>query len=127
MCSSLTGRSYRRQSIPTMYLQFMDSAVVTMCYFHFYYWPVNIKRHTRVCSYIHMYSNRSCKTWCDCLSNKFYADFGTAIPNAVRRVWPRCEVKTFRFHLGQNWWSKIRVQFLGLSKQYRKKERLLSK
>ena len=42
-----------------------------------------------------------------------YADFDTAIPNAVTTLWPRLEVQTFRFHFGQSWWRKI--QSLGLS------------
>jgi len=104
-----------------MYLQFMDSATVAICHLNFSYWLLNIKHHTKFCSHIHMYSNKCCKTWCDCLSNNLYADFETTIPNAVRTVWPGCELKTCRFHLGQKWWSKI--QFLGLSTQYRKKER----
>jgi len=72
-----------------------------------------------------MCSNRCCKTWRDCLPNNFYTDFEITIPNAVRTLWPGCEVKSCRFHLGQNWWSKI--QSLGLNKQYtrRKKEGLL--
>jgi len=45
-----------------------------------------------------------------------YADFETAIHNAVTTVWPSLEVKECRFHLGQSWWRKM--QFLGLSKQY---------
>ena len=49
-----------------------------------------------------------------------YADFETAIHNAVTTVWPGLEVKACRFHLGQSWWRKI--QSLGLSKQYRKKD-----
>ena len=35
-------------------------------------------------------------------------------------VWPGCEVKACRFHLGQSWWRKI--QSLGLSKQYGKND-----
>jgi len=35
-----------------------------------------------------------------------YADFETAIHNAVTTVWPGCEVKACRFHLGQSWWQK---------------------
>jgi len=50
-----------------------------------------------------------------------YADFETAIHNAVTRVWPGRAVKAFRFHLGQSWWRKIKS--LGLSKQNGKKER----
>ena len=49
-----------------------------------------------------------------------YADFETAIYNAVTTVWPGLEFKTCRFHLGQSWWRKI--QSLVLSKQYRKKD-----
>ena len=48
-----------------------------------------------------------------------YADFETAILNAVTTVWPGLDVKAFPFHLGQSWWQKI--QSLGLSKQYGKK------
>jgi hypothetical protein len=49
-----------------------------------------------------------------------YADLETAVHKAVRTVWPRCEVKACRFHLGQSWWWKI--QSLGLSKQYAEKD-----
>ena len=50
----------------------------------------------------------------------FYADFETAIHNAVTTGCPGCEVNACRFHLGESWWRKI--QFLGLSKQYGKKD-----
>jgi hypothetical protein len=49
-----------------------------------------------------------------------YADSETAIHNAVTTVWLGLEVKACRFHLGQSWWGKI--QSLGLSKQYVKKD-----
>jgi len=49
-----------------------------------------------------------------------YADFETAIHNAVTTVWQGCEAKTCCFHLGQSWWRKI--QSLGLSKQYGKED-----
>jgi hypothetical protein len=49
-----------------------------------------------------------------------YADFEPAIYSAVKTVWPGCEVKTCRFHLGQRWWRKI--QSLGLSKEYGKND-----
>jgi hypothetical protein len=42
-----------------------------------------------------------------------YADFETAIHNAVMTVWLGCDVKACRFHLVQSWWRKI--QSLGLS------------
>jgi len=38
----------------------------------------------------------------------------------VTRVWPGLEVNTRRFHLGQSWWRKM--QSVGLSKQYGKKD-----
>jgi len=49
-----------------------------------------------------------------------YADFETANQNAVTTVWPGLEIKAFHFHLGQSSWRKI--QSLGLSKQYGKKD-----
>jgi len=49
-----------------------------------------------------------------------YADFETAIHNAVITVWPGCEVKARSFHLGQSWWWKI--QSLRLSKQSGEKD-----
>jgi len=53
-----------------------------------------------------------------------YADIETAIHNAVKTVWPGCEVEACRFHLVQSWWRKI--QSLGLRKQYGKKDSELS-
>ena len=53
-----------------------------------------------------------------------YADFETAIHNAVTTVRTDCEVKAIRFHLRESWWRKI--QFLGLSKQYGKKDSEIS-
>ena len=47
-----------------------------------------------------------------------YADFETAIHNAMTTMWPGLEVEACSFHLGQSWWGKI--QSLGLSKQYGK-------
>ena len=49
-----------------------------------------------------------------------YADFETAIHNALTTVWPGLKIKAYRFHLGQSWWRKI--QSLGLSNQYGKKD-----
>jgi hypothetical protein len=49
-----------------------------------------------------------------------HANFETAIPKAVTTVWPSCKVKARRFNFGQSWWRKI--QSLGLSKQYGKKD-----
>ena len=53
-----------------------------------------------------------------------YAEFETAIHNAVTSVWPGCEVKACRFHLGQSCWRKI--QSLGLSRQCGKKDSEIS-
>jgi len=52
------------------------------------------------------------------------ADFEIATHNAVTTVWSGCEVKACRFHLGQSWWWKI--QSLGLSRQYGKKDSVVS-
>jgi hypothetical protein len=49
-----------------------------------------------------------------------YADFETAIHNAVTTVWPGCEVKACCFHSGQRWWWKI--QSFRLSTQYGKND-----
>jgi hypothetical protein len=49
-----------------------------------------------------------------------YADFETANHNTVTTVWPGCEVKACRFHLGQSLWWK--VQSLVLSKQFGKND-----
>jgi len=49
-----------------------------------------------------------------------YADFETAIHGAVTTLWPGCEVKSCRFHLGQSLWRKILS--LGLRRQYGKKD-----
>jgi len=49
-----------------------------------------------------------------------YADFEAAIHNEVKTVWPGLGVKACRFQLGQSWWWKI--QSLGLSKKYGKKD-----
>jgi hypothetical protein len=54
-----------------------------------------------------------------------YADFETAIHNAVTTVWPGLEVKSCRLHLGQSWWREM--QSLGLSKQYGKKDSEVSR
>jgi hypothetical protein len=49
-----------------------------------------------------------------------YVDSETAIHNVVTTVWPGLEVKACRLRLGQSWWQKM--QSLGLSKQYGKKD-----
>ena len=53
-------------------------------------------------------------------STILYADFETAVHNAVTTVWSGCEFKAFRLHLRQCW--RWKIQYLGLSKQYGKKD-----
>jgi len=53
-----------------------------------------------------------------------YADFETANHNAVTTCGQAWKIKACRFHLGQSWWRK--VQSLGLSRQYGKKDSELS-
>jgi len=66
------------------------------------------------------YGIRGCRTWSEYFSIIVYADFETAIFKTVTTVGPGCEVKACRFHLGHSWRRKI--QPLGLSKQYGKKD-----
>jgi hypothetical protein len=99
----------------TNYLQFMNSATVTMCHLHFYYWPINIKRPMTMNSYVSEAANLDVNVF----PTTVCADFEAAIQNAVITMLPGCEVKACRFRLGQSWWRKI--QSLGLSKQYGKK------
>ena len=82
---------------------------LTMWNLHFSYRPINIQRPIRM---YQPYGIRGCKIWCEFFATIVYADFETAIHNAVTTVWPGCEVKACRFHLGQSWWWKI--QSLGL-------------
>ena len=49
-----------------------------------------------------------------------YADFETAIHRAVTTVWLGLKVKACSLHLRQRWWRKM--QSLGLSNQYGKKD-----
>jgi hypothetical protein len=60
------------------------------------------------------YRVSACKTWSECFPTTVYAYFETAIHIAG------CEVRARLFHLGQRRWRKI--QPLGLSKQYGKKD-----
>ena len=89
-----------------------------MCNLHFSCRPINIPRPMR------MYQPcgvRGCRIWCECFFPAIvYADFETAVHNAVTTVWPGLEVKACRFHLGQSWWRKI--QSVGLSKQNGEKD-----
>jgi len=57
-----------------------------------------------------------------CLPKVVYAEFETAIHNAVTTVWPGLEVKACRLHLGQSWWRKIQ-SWDSASSTERKEER----
>jgi hypothetical protein len=57
-------------------------------------------------------------------SKNIYADFETTTHNAVKTVWTGREVKECLIHLGQYWRQKI--QSLGLSIQYEKKDSEIS-
>ena len=89
-----------------------------MCNLHFSYRPINIQRPMMMSSAIRY--QEVAKLGVNVFPTVVYADFETAIHNAVTTVWPGCEVKSCRFHLGQSWWQKM--QSLGLSKQYGKKD-----
>ena len=111
---TLTRYSNEHRSFSTNYLQFLDSLCAT-CTFLTGQWTSNVPwgyfRHT---------VSEAAKLGVNVFPKIVYADFETAIHNAVKTVWPGLEVKACRFHLGQSWWRKM--QSLGLSKQYGKKD-----
>ena len=78
--------------------------MVTICPLHFSYWPINIQRPMWIYSDIRY--QRLQNLVLVFFPTIVYADFETAIHNAVTTVWPGCEVKACRFHLGQSWWQK---------------------
>jgi hypothetical protein len=100
MCSTFAGHSKQHRSFFTLCFLLANKHQTSY---------EDVFRHT---------VSETAKTWCECFSNNFYADFEIAIHNAVTTVWPGCEVKACRFHFGQSWWRK--VQSLGLSKRYGK-------
>jgi len=111
---TLTGRSNQHRSFSTKYLQFRDSPCATCIFL------TGQKTSNVLWGYIQTYGIRGCKIWCECFPAVVFADFETAIHNAVTTVWPDLEVKACHFHLGQSWWRKIHS--LGLSRQYGKKD-----
>ena len=118
VCSSIHGLYVDGtfKSAPKFFHQPFTIHGLTMCNLHFSYRPINIQRPRRM----HQpYGIRSCRSWCECFSNNCYADFETAIHNAVTTVWPGLKFKACRFHLGQSCWRKM--QSLGLRKQFGKK------
>jgi hypothetical protein len=88
-----------------------------MCNLHFPYRPINIPHPVRI---YQPYGIRGSKVVVNVFPTIGFADFETAIHNAVTTLWPGLDVKVCRFHLGQNWWLK--TQSLEISKQYGKKD-----
>ena len=112
---TLTGHSNQHRSFSTNNLQFMDSVCATCVFF---YRPnkhptsyEDVFRHT---------VSEAAKRGVNVFPTIVYADFETAIHNAVTRVWPGCEVRACHLHLGLSYWRK--TQSLGLGKQYGKKD-----
>ena len=71
--------------------------MVTLFHLHFSHWPINIKY------LMMMYADiqyQRLQNLVNVFPTAVYADFETAIHNAVTNVWPGCEVKACRFHLG---------------------------
>ena len=115
----LTGHSNQHRSFSTNYLQFIDSLCSTSTFFL----PAN--KHPT--SYEDVFSHtvsEAAKLGANVFPAVVYADFETAIHNAVTTGRPGLEIKACRFHLGQSSWRKI--QSLGLSKLYGKKDSELS-
>jgi len=72
--------------------------MVTMCHLRFSYWPINnqtcydgVFRHT---------VSEAAKLGVNGFPTIVYAEFESAIHNAVTTLWSDCEVKGCRFHLG---------------------------
>ena len=105
------------KSAPKFFHQLFTIHGLTMCNLHFSYRPINIQRPIRIISHT---VSEAAELGVKVFPTIAYADLETAIHNAVTTVWPGCEVKACRFHLGQSWWWKI--QSLGLSKQYGEKD-----
>jgi len=111
---TLTGHSHQHRSFFTNYLQFMDSLCATC---------ISLPANKQPTSYDDVFRHtvsEAAKLGVNVFPIIVYADFETAIHNAVTNVRPGCAVKASRFHLGQSWWRKMKS--LGLSKQYGKKD-----
>jgi len=89
----------------------------TMCNWNFSYRLKNIQRPVRMYSDIRYQGLQ--KFGLNVFPTIVDADLETAIHNAVTTVWPGCEVKACRFHLGQSWWRKM--QYLRLSNSMERK------
>jgi hypothetical protein len=95
----------------------MDSAMVTMCNLNF---ALANKHQTSYEEVFRHTVSFAAKLVVNVFPTIVSADIETVIFNAVTTVWPGCEVKACRFHLGQSWWRK--AQSLGLRKHYGKKD-----
>jgi len=114
MCFTLTGRSNQHRSFPpTIYNSWTHYVQLA------FFLPAN-KRKTSYEDINRHKVSEAAELGVNVFPTIVHADFETAIHNTVTTVWPGCEVQAFRFHLGQSWWRKI--QSLGLSKQYGKKD-----
>jgi len=109
MCFTLTGHSNQHRSFSTNCVQFIDSLRATCIFL-----PSNKHPKSYEDEFIHTLSEAA-KLSVDVFPT-IYADFETAIHNAVTKVRRGLEFKACRFHSGQSWWRKM--QSLGLSKQY---------
>jgi hypothetical protein len=96
----------------------MGSTVVPVCHFQFFL--LTNKPQTSYEGAFRYTVPKTAKLGMNVCPKAVYADFETTIHEAVRTVWPGCEVKARRFHLGQSWWRK--TQSLGLSKQHGQKD-----
>jgi len=102
----------------TNYLQFMDSLCATWIF-------LSANKHQRSYGDVFRHAvSEAAKLGVNVFQTIVHADFETTIHNAVTTVWPGLEVKACRFYLGQSWWRKI--QSLGLSKHYGKKDSEIS-
>jgi len=60
MCFTFTEHSKQHQSFVPNYLQFMDSAMVTVFHLHFSHWPINIEHSMRMYSHIRYQRLQNC-------------------------------------------------------------------
>ena len=105
------------KSAPKFFHQIFTIHGLTMCNLHFSYRPININV---LWGCISSTVSGTAKLCVNVLPTIVYADFESAIYNTVTTVWPGLEVKSCRLYLGHSCWRKM--QSLGLSKQYGKKD-----
>ena len=106
------------KSVPKFFHQLFTILCAT-CIFFYRQQTSNVLR-----GCIQTYGIRGWKTWCNVFSSNCLYWLRNRHSQWVTMVWPGLEVKPCRLHLGQSWWRKI--QSLGLSKQYGKKDSEIS-